>query len=168
MIFTHIVPILLVAAVSSQALYIPDALYAREFEEANEFAERGLDHLNVVRDLASNNEVTVLTARDFVALDLRSDDVLSQILVTRARSPSPGPYECKSKADCQKHIEYADHQIQEATAAVARWQRALSAAARGSAAARNAGNNLHTARESLAGWRENKEDYQRMKSHFAS
>ena len=68
MIFTRIVPALLVAAVSAQALYIPDALYAREFEEsrdvaARELSKRGLDHLNVVRDLASNNEVTVLAAR---------------------------------------------------------------------------------------------------------
>ena len=30
MIFTHIVPALLVAAVSARALYIPEALYARE------------------------------------------------------------------------------------------------------------------------------------------
>ena len=163
MIFTRVVPTLLVAAVSAQALYIPVALNAREFEEASEFAERGLDHLNFVRDLASNNEVTVLTARDFVELGLRSEDVLSHILVTREGSPSPGPYECRTKADCQKHIDYAEHQIQEATAKVAQWQKALNAAAKGSAEYKKAKDNLHTAKESLAGWKENKEDYQKIK-----
>jgi hypothetical protein len=168
MIFTRAVPVLLIAAVSSKALYIPDALYTRELEEASEFAERGLDHLNNVgRDLASNNEVTVLTARDFVTLGLRSEDVRSQILVTRER-PSRGPYECRKKADCQKHIEYADHQIQEAKSTVVKWRRVLKAAARRSAAYRTAKNNLHTARESLAGWEEYKEDYRRIKSRFAS
>ena len=68
MIFTRVVAALLVAAVSAQALYIPDALYAREFEEshdvtARELSVRGLDYLNVVRDLASDNEITVLAAR---------------------------------------------------------------------------------------------------------
>lgn len=163
-----IVPALLVAAVSAQALYNPDALYAREFEEFSELSERGLDHLNFVRDLASNNEVTVLTARDFAALGLRSEDVLSHILVTRTRSPSPGPYQCNNKADCQKHIDYANHKIQEANEVVAKWRKQLKAAAKGSAAYRTAGNNLDTARGSLGAWEESKEDYQRMKSHFAN
>jgi len=70
MIFTRVVPALLIAAVSAQALYIPEALYAREFEQSGDVAARELsrrdlqvDHLNVVRDLASNNGVTVLAAR---------------------------------------------------------------------------------------------------------
>ena len=87
MIFTRVVPALLfAAAVSAQAFYDSDALFTRDFEE--EFSERGLDHLNVVRELATNNEVLVLTARDFEALGLRSEDILSQILVAR-RTPSP-------------------------------------------------------------------------------
>lgn len=64
MIFIRVVPALLLAVVSAQALYIPDALYVREIEEsydvaARELSERDLDHLNV-RDL---DEVTVLAAR---------------------------------------------------------------------------------------------------------
>ena len=166
MIFTvtRVVPSLFVVATVSaqwQALYNSDG-YALESEKFSKLSERGLDHLNVVRDLASNNEVTVLTgARDFAAPGLGSEDVLSHILVTRVRSPSPGPYQCNSKADCQKHIEYADHQILEArTAAAARWQKALNAAHR------TAKNNLDTAKGSLAGWEEKKEDYQRMKSQY--
>ena len=98
MIFTRVVPALLFAA---QAFYDSDALYTREFGE--EFSERSLDHLNVVRELTTNNEVIVLTTRDFEALGLRSEDILTQILIAR-RTPSPGPYECTTKADCQKHI----------------------------------------------------------------
>ena len=41
--FTRIVPALLVAAVAAQALYIPDVLYAREFEEFSELSEHGTD-----------------------------------------------------------------------------------------------------------------------------
>ena len=168
MIFTRVVPSLFVAAAVSaqwQALYNSDA-YARESEKFSKLSERGLDHLNFVRDLASNNEVTVLTALDFAALGLRSEDVLSHILVTRVRSPPPGPYQCNSKADCQEHIDYADHQILEARTAVARWQKALKAAPIDSPAHRTAEINLHTAKESLASWEERKEDYQRMKSQF--
>jgi hypothetical protein len=59
---------LLVAAMSAQALYIFDVLYAWEFEKSHdvavcEFSKRGLEHLNVVRDIAFNNEETVLVAR---------------------------------------------------------------------------------------------------------
>jgi hypothetical protein len=65
MIFTRFVPALLVAAVSAQALYIPEVLYAREFEEsgdvaARELSKRGLDHLNVVlaaRGIEEHNPV---------------------------------------------------------------------------------------------------------------
>ena len=169
MIFTRVVPALLVAAVAAQAFYIPDALYAREFEGFGEFSERGLDHLNVVHDLATNNEVTVLTvtATDFAALGIRSEDVLSHILVSRMESPSPGPYECNSKADCQKHIDYVDRQIQEVTPVVARWKATLvEAAPKGSTAYRTAKNDLHTTEESLEGWQENKVDYERLKAHF--
>ena len=70
MIFTRVVPALLVAAVSAQALYIPDALYTREYEKSRDVAERALDHLNVVRDLASNNEVMVLATRGNEELSL--------------------------------------------------------------------------------------------------
>ena len=165
MIFTRVVPALLVATVSAQALYIPDALYAREFEEASEISKRGLDHLNVVRELASNNEVTVLTARDFAALGLRSEDVLSHILVTR-NPPPEGPYQCTNKADCDTHIVHADHYIQEARAKVATWQTKLKAAAKGSKEYNTAKNNLHTASESLAGWQERKDDFEKMKAGF--
>ena len=57
MIFTRVISALLISAASVQALYIPEALYVREFEESRELS----DHLNVVRDLASNN--VVLAAR---------------------------------------------------------------------------------------------------------
>ena len=40
----------------------------KEFKEFSELSERGLDYLDVVRDLATRNEVTALTARDFAAL----------------------------------------------------------------------------------------------------
>ena len=60
----------------------------------------------------------VLTARGFVALGFRSEDVLSKILVVR-HTHSPGPYECKTKADCQKHIEYVNHEIQRTKAKAA-------------------------------------------------
>ena len=71
MIFTRVIfTTLLVASISAHALYIPDVLYAREFEEsrdvaARELFKRGLDdlNLNVARDLAFNNEETVLAAR---------------------------------------------------------------------------------------------------------
>ena len=62
MIFTRVISALLISAASAQALYIPEALYVREFEESRDVAARELsDHLNVVRDLASNN--IVLAAR---------------------------------------------------------------------------------------------------------
>ena len=172
MIFTHIIPALLVAAVAAQAFYIPDALYAHEFEEFGELSEHGFDHLNVVHDLATqaNNEVTVLTATDIAALGIgsESEDVLSHILVTCMESPLPGPYECKSKADCQKHIDYTDKQILKVIPVVARWKAALEAAPKGSTAYRTTKNNLHTAEESLEGWKENKVDYKRLKAHFPS
>ena len=52
MIFTHIVSALLVAAVSAQALYIPDVLYTREFEEFSELSEHGTDQQieNAIRE----------------------------------------------------------------------------------------------------------------------
>jgi len=171
MIFNRAVPALLAAAVSAQALYIPDALHAREFEESNEIAARGLEHLNVVRDLASNDDVMVLTARDFAELGLRSEDVLSQILVTRtppSRTPSPGPYECKNKADCQKHIDHAHYQMTEAKTFVDKWQGRKDAAKKGTPEHRNAGNNLHTAKESHASWKDNHEYYSNLKGTFAS
>jgi len=90
MFFTRVIPALFVAAATAQALYIPNVLDAREFEESNEIAARGLDHLNVVRDLTFNDDVMVLTARDFTELGLRSEDVLSQILITR--NPPYQPY----------------------------------------------------------------------------
>lgn len=72
--------------------------------------------------------------------------------VARTRSTSPGPYECKSKADCQKYIDYANLQIQEeVSASVTRWQNVYNAAPRGSAAKRTVQINLHTARKSLGG-----------------
>ena len=160
MIFTRIVPALLVAVVSAQALYIPDVLYAREFEEFSELSERGLDQLEqVVHDII---------ARDFVNLGLRSDSDLSSILVTRtgSRSPSPGPYECKNKADCQKHIDYADHQIAQGKPEVAKCKAALKAAKKGTPAYRTAKNELHTAEGSLASWEENKEEYEKMKRNM--
>lgn len=59
MIFTHVVAALLVAPISAQAFYIPEALYARGFEEsldvsARELSKHGLDHLNIIRDLTFN------------------------------------------------------------------------------------------------------------------
>ena len=164
MVFTRVVPALLFAAAVSvpwQAFYDSDALFTREFEE--EFSERGLDHLNVVRELATNNEVLVLTARDFEALGLRSEDILSEILVAR-RTPSPGPYVCTNKADCQKHIVAADHEIGLAKAKVDEWKNKLKAAKKGSKEYETAKNNLHTATESRAGWQENKEDYERIQA----
>jgi len=169
MIFTRVIPALLVAAASAQALYIPDALYAREFDESDEIAARGLEHLNVVRELASNNDVMVLTARDFAELGLRSEDVLSQILVARtppSRSPSPGPYECKNQADCQKHIDHANHQMTQAQTHVNRWQTAKDGATKGSKEYKNAKNNLHTAKESHASWQDNHEFYTNLKGTF--
>ena len=73
MIFTRIIPALLVAAVSARALYLPDnvrdalknalnalhtrnfddVLYAREFEEFSELFERGSDQ-QMVRDVIAN------------------------------------------------------------------------------------------------------------------
>jgi hypothetical protein len=58
--------------------------------------------------------------------------------------------------------------IQEATRAVDRWKRDYNAAPRGSTAYRTAKSNLHTARGSLEGWKEYKEDYEDKKAEFAS
>jgi hypothetical protein len=169
--------------------------YARELEESNEIAARGLEHLNVVRDLATNDDVMVLTARDFAELGLRSEDVLSQILVIRnppSRSPSPGPSrgrrrprgpykspspspgpergpsECTSKADCQKHIEYCNYYIQEASAKVRKWRAELKAAGKDADKKENAKNNLDSAQGALEHWEETKEFYENNMQSFPS
>ena len=69
-------------------------------------------------------------------------------------SPSPGPYESISKAKCQKHIEYVDHQIRVDKAAIARRQVALDAAAQGSTPYRTVKNNLDNFKGSRDGWEE--------------
>jgi len=185
MIFTRIVPALLVAAVSAQALYIPDVLYAREFEESSELFERNHEQqVQMVRDIFAKIKARVgpampairdalyksITARDFDDLGLRSEDVLSDVLVTRAQSPSPspGPYECKSKADCQQHIDYANKKIQEAEPIVAKLKREVRDAKDNKEQRRKAKNQLDTAQGNLSSWEDHKEAYEEMKEHFQS
>ena len=123
MIFTRVVPALLVAVVSPQALYIPDV---------------------AARELASNNEVTVLSARHLAALGLRSEGILSHILVTCTHGPLPSPrlYEYKSKADCQTTRPPGTG------AAISRWQAALNATTKGNVAYRTVKKNLHSCKNS--------------------
>ena len=103
-IFTRIVALLkFAAAVCAQASYVPDVLYGRshtgDFEDpcdvaARELSEHSLRHLDAIYDLADNDEVLVLAAKDLATLELRSEDVLSHLIVAGnpSRSPSPGPY----------------------------------------------------------------------------
>ena len=160
MIFTRIVPTLLVAASSAQAFYIPDVLYAREFEDFVELFERGPDP-QMARDVIANMKFP----RDFA---IRSEDVLSDVLVTHARSPSPspGPYQCNSKADCQQHIDYANKKIQEAEPIVAKLKRKVRAAKDNKEQRRKAKNELDTAQGNLSNWEDHKDAYEEMKEHF--
>jgi len=157
MIFTRVIPALLVAAAAAQALYIPDVLDAREFEESDGIAARSI----------GSNDVIVLTARDFAQLGLRSEDVLSQMLVTR-NPPPEGPYQCQNKADCQTHVVHAQYQMGQAQNKINHWQGQMRVHPKGSAEHRNAKNNLHTARESKGGWEEHRDFYENHKSNFAN
>ena len=177
MIFTRIVAALFATAACAQALYVPDTLYAWDFEDsraiaARQLSERGLRHLNAVRDLADNNEVLVLAARDLATLGLRSEDVLSHIIVARtnppSRTPSPGPYECKTKADCDKKITHAKYQRDEAKKSVDKWKAAVAAAGTDAKKKRNAENNLHTAQESYGSWKDDVEAWTKIKAEMKS
>ncbi|KDR68772.1 hypothetical protein GALMADRAFT_160830 [Galerina marginata CBS 339.88] len=175
MIFTRIVAALFATAVCAQALYIPDVLYARDFEDsrdltARELSERGLHHFNAIRDLAENNDVLALASRDLTTLELRSGEVLSHPIVARteSRSPSPGPYGCNTKADCQKKIDYAKYQEKESKKKVDHWKKALKDAGSDEAKKRTAKNNLDTARGSYEHWTEEVEAYTNMKATMKS
>ena len=188
MIFTRIIAALLVAAVSARALYIPDVLYARESEEFSELSKRNREQqVQMIRDAIARLKAHIIPAirndavpairnalgnaihtRDIDDLELRSEDVLSDVLVTRARSPSPspGPYECNSKADCQQHIDYANKKIQEAEPIVAKLKREVRAAKNNKEQRRKAKNELDTAQGNLSNWEDHKDAYEEMKEHF--
>jgi hypothetical protein len=181
-----IVSALFVAAASVQAFNTRsnDGLYAREFEESHAVAaralsERGIRHLNVVRDLAYDGEVLVLSARDPASLGLRSDDVLSHLIVARGSSlSSRTPYECKSKADCDLKIAEAKRHMTEIKpkldAARKKYNDAKKASDKAPAdkalktAKTKAHNELHTIQESYSGWQERVEEYEDLKAKFAT
>jgi len=125
MMFTRVVTAVFVAAISAQALYIPEVLHAREFSEFSELSERGLEPSTIRNDIA---------ARDFIALE---DDVL----VTRGdrEGTPPVPYECTNKAQCDQHIHHANYQIAGAQEKVDHWSAKKSAATKGTKEYRTGG-----------------------------
>jgi hypothetical protein len=173
---------LFATAASAQAFSVSDGLYGREYHEyktlANrKLADRSYNTINDIRDLAYQDKVMVLSARDPSNLAIRSEDIISHLLVVRmmeGSSPPPSPpsspqpiYHCQTPEDCEHNIQVWSGRVTKGEAAVANAQ-AVFKAAHGKDEQRKAKNNLHTAQESLAESKDRVSWYKKYKEELAA